>query len=576
MLATACTSATPAAERADIREVQELARDAGNVLLELSAYDYALAGTLGGGRTYVVDPDRYAAIARGDVDRIRRFTGSALAVTLDAKGPMTDRLVALSDGLTDLAHDVDAYVAGTDPATFASVVGRVARSWEDLIALERLVRPVDAQLSALIDRGRSLTVRVSPRTLYTLTAGPYATADDANAAARRIGTVEQVARTSPFTIRVGTFDDRAKADAANTALAAKSVTGIVTEERRYSFARGDTIPDAELWREPASVFDTWGSARRVAVSTNAAWIATGSDDGTVAIFTGAGTLRSLPKFNAGVAFLAFSEDNKWLMGGGQTLANFILPDGVGVGKQVELPSPALQLVYVPKAYYFAAIARAARGAPGTGGMLAGRAPDGAPLLSFPIGTPSSGGSLAATRAGELYVATDSNAGDTDIEVLDLTRDRTMRGVLRVPGTSKILAVDPGGTLGAILTDKGVYRFGPHSTDPAKTLTRIADPVVDLAFGYDGTLYMLQKTELSAHDLRGELLWKTPLVDARRLVIASRPVVLDGAGELIAFDRKGTLSDLGVSGNVVDVAASPDGGRLAVLTDRSRALVFKLP
>ena len=41
--------------------------------------------------------------------------------------------------------------------------------------------------------------------------------------------------------------------------------------------------------------------------------------------------------------------------------------------------------------------------------------------------------VSATRAGELYVATDSGKGDTDVEVLDLTRDRTMRGVLRAPG-----------------------------------------------------------------------------------------------------------------------------------------------
>lgn len=535
-----------------------------------------MAGTLAGARTRIVDPVRYAALTRADAARIQRFTGSTLAVALDAQGPMTERLVTLADGLVDLARDVNAYADGGGDAAFARVVAGVDRGWEDLIALQRLLRPPDEQLGATIARGRSFTVEATTERAYVLTVGPFASADEALTAAQRIGTVEDVARSSPFVIRVGTYGDQAAAAGASKGLADKGFTGFVSDETRYRFTRGDVVPDAELWREPERVFDTWGSARRVAVSPNAAWVATGSDDGTVAIFTGDGTLRSLPKFNAGVAFLAFSDDSKWLMGGGQTMANFILPQGVSVGSQVDLPSPAQQLVYVPRAYYFAAVARAAGDEQGTGGVVVGRAPDGAPLRSFPIRTPSTGGSLAVTRKGELYIATDSNSGDTDVEVLDLTRDRTMRGVLRVPGALKVLAIDPGGVLGAAMTDKGVYRFGPHDTDPAKTLTRISDPVVDLAFGYDGTLYLLSKTQLSAHDLRGELLWKTPLVDARRLVIAQRPVVLDAAGDLIAFDRSGQIDDLGVTGNVVDVAASPDGGRLAVLTDTSRALIFKLP
>jgi hypothetical protein len=131
-------------------------------------------------------------------------------------------------------------------------------------------------------------------------------------------------------------------------------------------------------------------------------------------------------------------------------------------------------------------------------------------------------------------------------------------------------------LGAVMTDKGVYRFGPHDTDPAKTLVRISDPVMDLAFGLDGTLYLLTKTRLSAHDLRGELLWSTSLIDGRRLIIAKRPVVLDAADRLLVFSGKGVMEELGVSGSVQDVAASPDGQRVAVLSDGKRALLFKLP
>jgi hypothetical protein len=231
---------------------------------------------------------------------------------------------------------------------------------------------------------------------------------------------------------------------------------------------------------------------------------------------------------------------------------------------------------VPKAYYFAAVSKGPTGeASGGGGIVAGRAPDGAPLASFPITAPSSGAAIAATKAGELFIATNSN-GSTDIEVLNLTRDRTMRGVLRVPGEYRALAIDPNGILGAVITDKGVYRFGPKDVDPAKTLTRIADMVVDLAFGLDGTLYLLTKTKLSAHDLKGETLWSTALIDARRLVIAKRPLVLDGADRLLTFSGKGAVDDLGVTGNVLDIAASPDGQRVAVLNDARRAFIYKLP
>jgi hypothetical protein len=357
---------------------------------------------------------------------------------------------------------------------------------------------------------------------------------------------------------------------------AKGLTAIATDEDRFTFKRGTTVPEAELWREPERVFDAHALARRVAVSVGAAFVASGSDDGTVAIFTGEGRLRSLPRFNAGVSHLAFSDDNRWLMGGGQTLANFILPQGTPVGTQVRMPSPTQQLVYVPRAYYFAAISKGVTGEPSGGaGVVAGRAPDGTPLASFPIEAPSSGGALAATNAGQLWIATNSK-GETDIEVLDLTRDRTMRGVLTVPGEIRALALDPGGLLGAAITDKGVYRFGPKDVDPQRTLTRIADSVVDLAFGRDGTLYLLTKTRLSAHDLKGEMLWSTRLIDARRLVIAKRPIVLDGADRLLAFGPNGAVDDLGVSGNVLDISASPDGARLAVLNDARRAFIYRLP
>jgi hypothetical protein len=577
LLASACSTPERSSTSSDVAAAQDLARDAGDILLRLSAYDWGHAGALSAQRTYAVDAARYAIVARATAARIQRFSGTALNATLDSSGPIKDRVVALADGLVDLSRSASAYADGGDPAQFASVATVVARSWEDLRALSRTLRPKDDDLDRLIARGSSFVVVPKQEHVWGITVGPFATAGDADAAAKRIGTVEQVARAAPFTVRVGTYTEKKASDAANAGLAAKGFTGLVVEEDRFAFSRSGPAPELELWREAERTFDTWGAARRVAVGPNASFIATGSDDGTVAVFTGEGVLRSLPRFNAGVAYLAFSDDGRWLFGGGQTLSNFILPQGTPVGAQIKMPAPASQVLYVPRAYYFAAVSRGTTGEPSGGaGLVAGRAPDGAPLASFPIPIPSSGGAMAATRAGELYIATNSGTGITDVEVLDLTRDRTMRGVLHVPGSHRALAIDPGGVLGAVMTDKGVFRFGPHDTDPAKTLTRIADPVMDLAFGLDGTLYLLTKTELSARDLRGELLWSTPLIDGRRLVIAKRPVVLDAADHLLVFSGKGAVEDLGVSGSVQDVAASPDGQRVAVLNDGKRVLLFKLP
>jgi hypothetical protein len=575
-LLAACAPAPRASVSSDAQGGHELARDAADILLQLAAYDYAMAGSLSGLRVYVVDPARYAQVARAAAARIQKFTGNALSAALDSRGPVKDRVVALSDGLVDLGRAASAYSDGGDPAMFAKVVAGVARGWEDLRALHRVVRPSDEEVARIIARGVTFTVEAVPTPVAVVTAGPFASAAEADAAAKRLGNVEQVSRAAPFTVRIGTFPDRKAADAAVAAAGAKGVSATLSEEDRFTFKRGLAVPEAELWREPERLFDVHPQARRVAVSVNAAFVATGSDDGTVGIFTGEGTLRSLPRFHAGVSHLAFSEDNRWLMGGGQTLGNFQLPQGTPIGGQTRMPSPTQQLVYVPRANYFAAISKGPTGEPPGGpGLVAGRAPDGAPILSFPITAPASGGALAVTKAGELWIATNAK-GETDVEVLDLTRDRTMRGVLTVPGEVRALAIDPNGLLGAVITDKGVYRFGPKDVDPKRTLTRIADAVVDLGFGRDGTLYLLTKTRLSAHDLRGETLWSTPLIDARRLVMAKRPIVLDAADRLMVFSEKGAIDDLGVSGNVLDVSASPDGARLAVLNDARRAYVYKLP
>jgi hypothetical protein len=573
LLAAACTPAPRTSTASDVEGAHDLARDAATLLMRLSAYDYALAGTLTGQRTYLVSPDRYAAVVRGSAASIQRFTGTALSATLNTRGPIRERLVTLADGLVDVSRDAGRYADGADPALFAKVIAGVARGWSDLRELARLIRPTDEDLLRTIARGASIAVDAKADRVYGLTVGPFATSGEADAAAKRIGTVELITRAAPFVVRVGTYTERVAGDAAVSALAVKGFTGLLAEEERYAFARLGPPPDQELWREPERVFDTWGNARRVAIAPNATWVLTGSDDGTVAVFSGDGGLKSLPKFHAGVAHLTFSEDGRFAMGGGITLVNFILPPGVGVGVPVRLDTPATQVVYVPGANYFAAIAKG----DGDSGVIAGRAPDGIQLRSpFPIAIPASGGALAANGAGELYFAWNVGPATTEIDVLNMRTDRRVNGVLRVPGTVRELAISRDGSRGAIMTDQGVYRFGPHAADPAKTLVRAGDPVRAIGYGPDGVLYLLTPQRITALDGEGATLWSSPLVDGRRLVLAKRPVVLDGTDRLLTFGSDGIAEDLGISGVVQDVAASPDGGRVAVLQEGRRALLFKLP
>jgi WD40 domain-containing protein len=572
LVASACEAAPQPRETSDVANAHELANDAAYLLLRLSAYDYALAGTLTGARTHIVSIPRYSSVVRDSAANIQRFTGNALGATLDASGPLRDRVVTLADSLVDVSRSATRYADGGDPAAFAEVVSGVRQSWKDLDALAKLVRPADPELLATIQRGASFVVAATPGKIYALTVGPFASSTEAGDAARRIGTVESVSTESPFVVRVGTYTDKAAGQAQVTSLSVKGFTGVLSEEERYRFARTGPTPDAELWREPARVFDTWGGARRVAVAPNAEYVVTGSDDGTVAVFSGNGTLRSLPRFFAGVAHLVFSDDGKWAMGGGITLVNFALPQGVGVGVPVRLETPATEVVYVPGANYFAAIAKGDGGA----GVIAGRAPDGVPLTPiFPISLPESGGALAANAAGELYWAW-SDSGTTELDVLNMAGDRQKHGVMKVPGTVSELVVTRDGAHGAVMTDQGVYSFGPHAPNPSATLKRVGDPVRQIAIGADGTLYLMTQTKITALDPRGEVAWTSALVDGRRLVIADRPIVLDGADRLLTFTKGGIAEDLGTSGTIQDVAASPDGKRIAVLADSSRAQIFKLP
>ena len=578
VLAIACTAPDPVAERTDTPGGPAIARRAAALLLQLSAYDYALVGSLNGQRDLVVSAERYSVTARSSVRAINSLASDTTAAVADRRGPVRDRLLALADGLVVLGRDVTAYADGGDPAALARVMAGVRTGWQRLADLGSALPP-DDEVARTIARGTSFAVTARADDVFTVTVGPYATLADAEAAAKRAGQVESVARSGPFVVRIGTYPTRPAADAAAAALAPKGfVTSSIAGEQRYSFARSGAAPDVELWREPSRVFDTAGAARRVALASGGAWLATGSDDGTVAIFSGQGVLRALPKFNAGVAHLAFSDNGEWLFAGGLTLANIRVPSGVAFGTSVRLPSPATQTIFVPAARAFVAAAKGPTGQPAGGaGLIAGRAPDGAALAApFPLVTPAGGAVLAATEAGEIFIAT-AGTGGTDIEVLRVGAERSPRGVVRVPGTVRALVVDRTGTRAAALTDQGVVRFGPRDTDPARTLVVVAPAAArDIGFGADGTLYVLEATRLLALDPAGPQRWTVPLTDGRRLVMAKRAIVLDGSERLLAVDAAGAVDELGAGGTVQDVAVALDLSRIAVLVDGRRAVLFTLP
>ena len=195
---------------------------------------------------------------------INLFTSETVAATADAEGPVRERLIAFADGLTVLGRDVTTYADGSDRAVLGRVVAGVATGWQRLSELARAL-PRDEQLEQTIARGTSFVVTSRTDRVFVLAVGPYATQADADAAAKRAGPVETVTRQSPFVVRIGTYPDRAAADVAAAGLVPKGfTTSSVSEEERVAFGRSGPPPDTELWREPARVFDTAGSARRVA------------------------------------------------------------------------------------------------------------------------------------------------------------------------------------------------------------------------------------------------------------------------------------------------------------------------
>jgi hypothetical protein len=575
LLAAACSS-TPLPDKTrptgDVPDARPIARTAADILLTFSVYDYALVGGLNGDKVRVVNADRFASVAHAQAALVSANTTKVVAATVETVGPVRDRLVALADGLTDLSRDALAYADARDPAALSRVVAGVERGWASLRELASVL-PADAALSAALDRGPAITSTASSKQRYTLAVGPYTTAAEAATAAKTIGANATAATESPFTVRVGPYADRAAAETASVALAAQKITAIVAEETIYTFARGGAVPDAELWREPERSIDTHALARKIALSQDGALVATGTDDGFIALHTRDGVLKALAKFNAGVNQLAFTNDARFLMGGGQILSNYVMPapsDSVGV--PVRLTGAAQSLVYVPGVDIFAASAGGS-----DGGVIGGRTPDGLPLSApFPIGLGSGGGLLAASDYGDLFIAWQTSGG-YEIRVFRPGVERATKGVLRVPGTGTAFAIDPSGKYGAAVTDQGTYRFQVNAPDPTKSLTRITTPVRDVEFARDGTLYLLDAKRVVAVDAEGATRWTSPLVDGRRMAVGLRAVVLDGTDRVVALDPKtGALDELAPVGQIQDLVVSRDGRWVGLVAEAKRAVLFRLP
>src|SRR5688500_10971501 len=403
LLAAACSTPVPDKTRpipGDVPDARPIAETAADTLLTFSVYDYALVGSLVGEKVRAVSADRYAAVARSQAALVKANTTKVVAASVETVGPVRDRLVALADGLTDLSRDALAYADVQDPAALSRVLAGVERGWASLRELASVL-PADPALAAAIERGTSIKSTASSKQVFTLTAGPYGSAGEALDVAKKIGANATAATESPFAVRVGPYPDRAAADKAAVTLEAQKITAIVSEDAVYAFARGGAVPDAELWREPERAINVQGLARKIALSSDAELIATGSDDGFLAVHTRDGVLRAFPKFNAGVNQLAFTSNGRFLMGGGQVLTNLVMPnprDTVGV--PVRLSGAAQSLVYVPGVDVFAV----SSGGDG-GGVIGARTPDGVPIAApFPIGLPGTGGLLAVSDNGDLFIA----------------------------------------------------------------------------------------------------------------------------------------------------------------------------
>src|SRR4029077_12104243 len=229
----------------DVEGGPQFARDAGAVLLQVSAYDYGLAGALSGEQTRTVAAARYGTVIRGTAQTIATFNAGVLAGTLDRNGPIREKLAPLADGLSDLARDGGTYADGGDPAAFARVLTDVTAGWQRLRDLSTAL-PKDGALQSTIARGMSFVVTSKASTLSTITTGPYVSATEAKQALQRMGSPlnGSYTQSAPYVVRIGPYGDRGSAYTASAGLLKQGVTSVVTDDQSYSFARSGPLPDA--------------------------------------------------------------------------------------------------------------------------------------------------------------------------------------------------------------------------------------------------------------------------------------------------------------------------------------------
>ena len=577
-----CTE-TPQAPKtgpgSDVEGAAKLARDAGAVLLQVSAYDYGLAGALSGAQIRTVAAARYGAVMRGTTQAISAFNAAVLTGTLDRKGPIREKLVPLADGLSDVARDGETYADGGDPAAFARVISDVTAGWQRLRDLSTTL-PKDDALQSTIARGTSFVVSSNSSTQSTITTGPYSSSAEAKQALQRMGSPlnGSFSASAPYVVRIGPYNGRAAADAASAGLLKQGVTNIVTDAASYAFARSGPLPDAELWREPSRIQEVRATTRKIGLSSDGSWLVTGSDDGYAALFNPNGTLTALPQSLAGMSVLQFSVDgdHQTFAVGGQVVTFLAVPGGDNVGSGMRFTGAATQILFVPSTRVFVAASTGSTGLAGGGpGLIGGRTADGEPIGDpFPILTPAAGARIAGSDAGDVYIGTTTD-GNFDVEVFRPGRDAELRSVLRIAGTGSALAIDRSATYAAAVTDQGTFLFTVANSKGRGT--RVAGPVRDIAFAPDGTLYALDQNSLLAVGPDGVVKWTAPLTDGRRLAVGRRAVVLDGTDRALAFNPvDGSAEELGAGGTINDLTISRDGRVVGVVVDARRAVLFTLP
>lgn len=551
-----------------------LARESARILGRISAYDYALAGWFAGERLRVVTPERYSAALSGEALAVVLLKDAVMKAAFADRRLSTD-LIQLADADVAIADDLGRFAAARDEAAFARIAQDVATAWAALTRYAALLPP-DEELASAISRGSAWSVTLSRSPGFAVVTAPFGSREEALAAARRLGAYEQVATQAPFTIRVATMPDRASSDKRVETLAALGITAAVAEGERFTFARGGPDPAAELWREPALDVPTHAGARRA--SFLGRWIVVAAVDGTTSYFDASGKAAGDIVLGVGATYIVPAPDGKVMAVGGQ-VAYVVTDDGRVLGTPTRLPSSAAGAVWVERRKVFVVASQGPTGQPaGGGGAVAAIGRDGKSIGDpFPLVTPAAGPAVASSPArDEVFIATTSQ-GTTDVEAIRPGIDTKPRTLVRVAGQVKALVVDDDGAFAAVVTAQGTYRFRPGEGEPPTTLERVGVTSRDIAYAKDGTLYVAYEDKVVAYDRALRQLWSASVRDGRRVVVARRIVVQDGLRRVLLLDpASGAAEELAEVGELSDIAVSPDRGKVLLLGDGRRAVLFALP